>query len=644
MKKVKVLILCTAFVMGLMGVIWLPGSQPLEGRALEPYGCGCHGSYVNDYWEGSMHSQSARDPIFQAALDVANYNVADSGEWCLRCHAGYAWMEGRAMPADGSSLLPEDMEGNHCDLCHAMVDPFSARGISLQTGSTLVSTWGNGQFVITDGALDEKTGPLWVSPPGAHEIYEDAIFHTSEICGQCHDVSNPNNCPGGDSGDVQDCFPLDRSYSEWKQSWYGAQGDTERCQICHMPYDNHRWAGGRPARDCQNHDFIGANTFSTLAVIELYGGDVNSSALLDGNTLSRLQLQSGNSVDGYDETDVSPHQVDVKITNLAGHKFPTGWAEGRRMWINVVARDSGGAAVYESGVYHGASAELVHDADIKVYESISGVSGLDGCTDATESFNVMLNDCIIKDNRIPPRGFTNAAFAAVRAEPVGYSYADGQYWDTTSYTLPWDAVEVDFNVYYQTISYEYMDFLTTHPGSTAGRDANLLNTYNNNGKSTPELIGSFNLVFDTDQDGLGDAWEIAYFGDLTSDGTGNPDSDSCDNLAEYQGQTDPLTSDCGPPPCTDPDGDGYGPEASCLGPDCDNGDENNWVSCGTCVDTEPDTWFVGCDAYVTINGPDCDDSVAGCTDDCTDGDSGPQQLEFLRHLRGHRARHLVRRL
>lgn len=52
------------------------------------------------------------------------------------------------------------------------------------------------------------------------------------------------------------------------------------------------------------------------------------------------------------------------------------------------------------------------------------------------SFHFVLNNKIFFDNRIPPRGFTNAAFQEIQSPPVGYSYADGQYWDDTQYILP----------------------------------------------------------------------------------------------------------------------------------------------------------------------------------------------------------------
>ncbi len=44
------------------------------------------------------------------------------------------------------------------------------------------------------------------------------------------------------------------------------------------------------------------------------------------------------------------------------------------------------------------------------------------------------------------------------------------------------------------------------------------------------------------------------------------------------------------------------------GDDCDDSDVNNWISCASCIDGDTDNYFINCDAYVTISGPDCNDS------------------------------------
>jgi len=68
--------------------------------------------------------------------------------------------------------------------------------------------------------------------------------------------------------------------------------------------------------------------------------------------------------------------------------------------------------------------------------------------------------------------------------------------------------------------------------------------------SSDLTVGDFNeakdiFVFrwsvgDTDGDGLGDDWEMAYFGDLSRDGTGDFDGDGQSDLAEFRAGTSPT--------------------------------------------------------------------------------------------------------
>jgi hypothetical protein len=61
------------------------------------------------------------------------------------------------------------------------------------------------------------------------------------------------------------------------------------------------------------------------------------------------------------------------------------------------------------------------------------------------------------------------------------------------------------------------------------------------------------------------------------------------------------------PTCTDADGDGFFAQDGCgTSVDCDDSDVDNWVTCAA-ADSDSDGYYVGCDAYTTRNGPDCDD-------------------------------------
>jgi hypothetical protein len=70
-----------------------------------------------------------------------------------------------------------------------------------------------------------------------------------------------------------------------------------------------------------------------------------------------------------------------------------------------------------------------------------------------------LADTIVKDNRIPPRGFSNAAFEAGGAPVVAHRYEDGQHWDDSWFTLRHGTTHVAVELYYQNVPKEYVEHL-----------------------------------------------------------------------------------------------------------------------------------------------------------------------------------------
>ena len=81
----------------------------------------------------------------------------------------------------------------------------------------------------------------------------------------------------------------------------------------------------------------------------------------------------------------------------------------------------------------------------------------------------MLGNTVIKDNRIPPKGYVQADYNQAGLRPVGTSYIDGQNWDETTYQLPLSTARVVAVLYYQTASKEYIEFLRDF-GGIDGRD------------------------------------------------------------------------------------------------------------------------------------------------------------------------------
>src|SRR5436190_1831688 len=77
-------------------------------------------------------------------------------------------------------------------------------------------------------------------------------------------------------------------------------------------------------------------------------------------------------------TDVA---VSVRVTNLGGHKFPTGYPEGRRAWIYLAGGEdldssgtlSAGEITWESCAYDQGTGALTEDPQAKIYEAKLGI-------------------------------------------------------------------------------------------------------------------------------------------------------------------------------------------------------------------------------------------------------------------------------
>jgi hypothetical protein len=547
------------------------GTQPdTGGKNLDPivhsYNCSfCHELYVPvevpiySRWRGSMMANSARDPLFHACLAIANQDVAFAGELCIRCHAPGAWLAGRSDPPDGSALITDDFDGINCNVCHRMVDPVFQPGMSpaadepildaLEAEGLLPVNPGGGNFIIDPS--DVRRGPFNNVPQNVHGVpILYSPFHTkSEICATCHDVSNPVfvRQPDGTydvdvlgaahpTQDQHDMFPLERTYSEWALSTYatigvdagGVFGGNHRtgimrtCQDCHMPDAE---AFGcvfqsppffqRP--NVPSHDFSGGNTWMQNVLFNLYPDDLDPLYLADSIDRARYMLENAATLTLVQED----CDLRVRITNETGHKLPTGYPEGRRMWIHVVFRDAELNPIIEHGAYSAATAELT-SVNTKVYEAKLGLDAdMALATGLPEgpSFHFALNNKWFQDNRIPPRGFSHAAFAAVGAAPIPAVYADGQYWDDTFFHVPEGAHSAVATVYYQTASKEYITFLRDENSTNEAGDV-VYEQWEMTGKSPPvemsqEILAGLapGLFADADCDGDRDGDDFASMED-----------------------------------------------------------------------------------------------------------------------------------
>ncbi|MDH3869214.1 MAG: hypothetical protein OET08_07565, partial [Desulfuromonadales bacterium] len=297
------------------------------------------------------------------------------------------------------------------------------------------------------------------------------------------------------------------------------------CQTCHMrPVFGQGCNKNPPFRDdLPLHDMTGGNYWMPQAIKYLdtqsklrLGGGLNSLqiAALDAASLrakEQLNLAGSLTVDNNAHT--------VKVVNHTGHKLISGYPEGRRMWLKITWRNNAGDPLRTDGEYgplfdDNGNAVMVkdprdgqmkqvesildlHGSNTKIYEAhyglgqewAAGIEGLypndlalsydryTGAVDLTvselaakpagtkfETFHFVLNNVVIKDNRIPPYGMDYETARLRNALPVPadqYNGASGtyDYFDTVALNPPTGATSATIELLYQPTSWEYIQFL-----------------------------------------------------------------------------------------------------------------------------------------------------------------------------------------
>lgn len=491
-------------------------------------------------WGGSMMANAMRDPLFLAALDVANKDVPGVGDYCLRCHTSDGWYGGRVVKAgfgdpdndvalgasacllEGSYDAPDaysDYGGLGCHFCHRNMEEGPA-------GEALPR---NGAVWLDDTDCDGRGEPCRRGPYSytgsqpPHAWKKAEFMSDSAMCGQCHDVTTPDTSAGPlrtlkleDGTDTGVPFPIERTYSEWQRSAYSAPIGGQSCQNCHMPDSEDPAAtactlGGYPNRtgNLPVHAFAGGNTWipgvikgEYSATSSIWGGIGREASFDQTIEWAREMLQSAAGVEaavtGYAAPGAGDGSLDVlvKVTNRSGHKLPSGYGEGRRMWLNVQVHDRDGNLVAESASYDPATAVLGIDGQARVYEVLQGIwnhNGTGRC-DTTDGaglpmFHFALGDCIAKDNRIPPLGFQPATAddpQGLEVRPVGATYPETTpgsgtlvNYDVVPYrfVLPAGATgpfTAKAQLYYQTSSREYIEFLRREAQANGTEGENLM--------------------------------------------------------------------------------------------------------------------------------------------------------------------------
>ncbi|MGB9639860.1 MAG: PQQ-dependent sugar dehydrogenase [Anaerolineales bacterium] len=524
----------------------LPGTQPnqLQTPLLDSTDCDtCHSAPIYDRWRGSVMSQAGRDPLMWAALAASNNVVPQSGELCLRCHIPNGWLAGHSQDPSGGLMTAQELSnGISCQLCHRLVDPAPPLG-SIDQASAIdalirqnlthpipANAIGNAMLIIDPN--DNRRGPFELAQSfNYHTAFRtDFLSQSSEaitrsrLCGSCHNVFNPllswdagrqqywpNSGSSQATTDSPPYYPIETTFSEWLNSDFATpdgvyapqfagekpDGIVRACQDCHMTRTSGYAAdlGFNPfQRNCgttgclATHDLLGANTWLPQLLLNekwrLHA--LSDQSYLNQNRQAAQLFLSKAATLNVELLEQSGDKIArVTVINETGHKLPSGYPEGRRMWINLRAYNSNGNLVQEYGAYNPTTGEVANNT--KIYEVQQGITTELAnllSIDAGQSFHFLLNNAVLKDNRIPPRGFTNTKFDKDGLRPIGAIYTDGQYWDTTDFSVPPDTAHVVVTLYYQTASSEYLNFLLEN----GGLDGQRLNQLAQITPNTPQIV------------------------------------------------------------------------------------------------------------------------------------------------------------
>jgi hypothetical protein len=463
---------------------------------------GCHGydtlglANVNEngedvnllsHWESSMMALSTKDPLWRAKVRqeilVNPGHAAELQDKCTSCHAPMGHYNSQ-------------FRGNaHYGLADLYTDSLGLDGVSCAGCHTIDSTVGS----TFSGHIPYDTsrtiyGPFTFPMTGPMQLYEgytptySAHMDRSAVCSSCHTlITNTADLNGNATGGQ---FVEQATYHEYLNSSFPAS--NIKCQTCHMPQlpDPVVIANGyialTPRYPFNQHTFAGANHFmlklirDNKAALDVQVADERFDSTLAA-TAQNLQERSVDLSVIFDSTASDTSYYRVRLENKTGHKFPSGYPS-RRAVLQFIVLDQAGDTVFASGTFDSNARVPDEDAGFEphhnlitrpdqaqIYEMVMG--------DVNYDFTSVLERAahLLKDNRIPPAGFTTAHYAydTVAISPDALADPDfnkangteGTAVDFVHFHVPLQGAVGPFRVitslYYQSVPPKWLDEMFT---------------------------------------------------------------------------------------------------------------------------------------------------------------------------------------
>lgn len=456
-----------------------------------------NGNDVNalDNWRSTMMANSARDPFWRAKVShevsVNPGHQSALEDKCTSCHAPMGRYDKFLMGQGHYSIAeltqdPIAKDGVSCLACH-MQGPDS---LGLLFSGTLKFDTNNVLFGPYGGKDDP---PIFGAPMesfvGYNPIYGPHI-NDAGLCAGCHTlITETADLDGNLTGDH---FVEQATYHEWLNSSFNTDADPENglsCQACHMPRISDAVVISAlydfltPRTPYGQHHLVGANVFMlnllkhNIAELELTSSSVRFDSTI-ARTTRLLQQQSLMIETTVVDRDAQTSSIDVKLTNLAGHKFPSGYP-ARRAFVELHVKDDAGNTIFRSGNWDASYEVVGHDAEYEPHHDVIT------SPDQAQIYEMVMGDVNgnkttvlerakepLKDNRLVPLGFTAAhpsydttLVAGVPVEDLDFNRygngTEGSGTDITHYQVPMNGytgmITIEARVWYQSAPPRWME-------------------------------------------------------------------------------------------------------------------------------------------------------------------------------------------
>ena len=394
---------------------------------------------IGAMWRATIMANSSRDPYWQASVrrEAIEHpsHAAEIQDECAACHMPMprriARESGRLgevfshlpVTKDQSDLQRLAGDGVSCTVCHQIAPDGLGTPASFNANFVIKPTPAEGPRPIY-GQYDVDPGRQTIMR-SVTGFQQEAAPHIkqSELCASCHTLITKALGPDGAVvGELHEQM----NYQEWQHSDYSRE--QRSCQSCHMP------AAAGPIRissvlgeerdSLARHVFVGGNAhmlrllnrFRTELGVTAPAAELEATA-----RATERQLQQDTATVRVSAPQLTGERLafDVQVTNLTGHKFPSGYPS-RRTWLHVTVRDARGSIAFESGEITDAGLIRGNDNDANAakyephYEEVSSADQVQiyesilGDPSGAVTTGLLAATQYLKDNRLLPRGFDKA--------------------------------------------------------------------------------------------------------------------------------------------------------------------------------------------------------------------------------------------